>query len=204
MVFLNTGVSMETQPELGNASLRLFFALWPDDATRAALMRLQAVMQGQLTPYENLHVTLAFLGQQPAALLPDLKRILERLPRTDVTLTLDRVGYFTRKRIAWAGTHKVPENLLRLHQQLANAITALGLATDTPESFKLHVTLARDAAPPPDTAFTPIVWHAGRIALVKSETLSTGVRYEVLASRPIDRDVRVADEAEGENEAAAR
>lgn len=195
---------METQPETEpSSSLRLFFALWPDDATRAALMRLQATMQGQLTRYENLHATLAFLGQQPAALLPDLKQVLERLPRADITLTLDRIGYFTRKRIAWAGTHEAPENLLTLQQQLANALAALGLATDVREEFKPHVTLARDAAPPPDTAFTPIVWHVGRIALVKSETLSSGVCYEVLASRPIDRDVRVADEAEGENEPAA-
>lgn len=195
---------METQPETGtSSSLRLFFALWPDDATRSALLRLQAMMQGQLTRYENLHVTLAFLGQQPAALLPDLKQILERLPRADITLTLDRIGYFTRKRIAWAGTHDVPENLLRLHQQLANALAALGLPPDTREDFKPHVTLARDAAPPSDTAFTPIVWHVNRIALVKSETLSTGVCYKVLASRPIDRDVRVADEAEGENETTA-
>lgn len=194
---------METQPETEPSSLRLFFALWPDDATRAALMRLQATMQGQLTRYENLHVTLAFLGQQPAALLPDLTQVLERLPHADITLTLDRVGYFTRKRIAWAGTHQVPENLLTLQQQLADALAALGIATETPERFKPHVTLARDAAPPPDTTFTPIVWHVDQIALVKSETLSAGVRYEVLASRPIDRDVRVADEAEGENEAAA-
>jgi 2'-5' RNA ligase len=195
---------MDIQPETGpSSSLRLFFALWPDDATRAALMRLQTMMQGQMTRYENLHVTLAFLGQQPAALVPELKQILERLPRADMTLTLDRIGYFTRKRIAWAGTHQAPENLLTLQQQLADALARLGLATDTRNDFKPHVTLARDAAPPPDTSFTPIVWHIGRIALVKSETLSTGASYEVLASRPIDRDVRVADEAEGENEPAA-
>jgi 2'-5' RNA ligase len=166
-------------------------------------MQLQATMQGQMTRYENLHVTLAFLGQQPAALLPDLKQILERLPRADITLKLDRIGYFTRKRIAWAGSHKVPENLLTLQQQLANALASLELTTDIREDFKPHVTLARETTPPPDTAFTPIVWHVNRIALVKSETLSSGVRYELLASRPLDRDVRVTDEAEGENEPAA-
>lgn len=180
-------------------SLRLFFALWPDDETRAALMRLQARIRRQTTPYENLHLTLAFLGQQSITLLPDLKDILDRLPRSAITLTLDRVGYFTRKRIVWAGTHQSPGALAALQNELATAL-AQRIGLEVQGEFKAHVTLARNAEPPPDSEFTPIVWHADQVALVKSVTTPAGSRYEVLASRSLDRNVWVADES-GNDEA---
>lgn len=183
-------------------SLRLFFALWPDDTTRAELASLQTMMQGQITPYENLHLTLAFLGKQPATLVPDLKEILDHLPRTHITLTLDRIGYFPRKRIAWAGTHQVPDEMLVLQNTLTSTLIRQEVLPDTQGGFKAHVTLARNAEPPPDTAFAPIVWRAGQLALVESTTLPTGSRYRVLASRSLAHDVRVTDEAgNAENDA---
>src|SRR5437667_76833 len=45
--------------------LRLFYALWPDAATRAALTRLQLAVRGRNMRPENFHLTLAFLGEQP-------------------------------------------------------------------------------------------------------------------------------------------
>jgi 2'-5' RNA ligase len=178
-----------------SGSLRLFFALWPDATTRAALMRLQTPIQGRLTSYENLHLTLAFLGQQPAALLPELKEMLDRLPRTSVLLKLDRVGYFTRKRIVWAGMHQAPEEIFALRNAVAKSLAAHEIAGDTQGEFRPHVTLARDAAQPPDTAFTPVVWQANHLTLVKSVTSPEGPRYQVLASRSLEHDVWVADES---------
>lgn len=176
-------------------SLRLFFALWPDDRTRDALMQLQSRIQGQTTSYRNLHLTLAFLGQQPVALLSDLKEILAHLPRQELTIELDRIGYFTRQRIVWAGTHRVPDNLLALQSQLMKSLGTLQPAPEVRGTFKPHVTLARNAEPPEDGDFAPIVWHANHIALVKSVTRPTGSLYEVVASRTLEREVRVANES---------
>ena len=58
-------------------NLRLFYALWPDQATRAALMRLQSGLAGRRIAPGNLHLTLAFLGMQPSALLPQLAGALD-------------------------------------------------------------------------------------------------------------------------------
>lgn len=179
--------------ESDTGSLRLFFALWPDANTRAALARLQ-FMRGRKVPYENLHITLAFLGQQPATLLPLLKDILAHLPRTEIVLTLDRLSYFNRNRIAWAGMHQVPDALPELQQTLAQELVKHGIAFDNGKNFKPHVTLVREAQPPPDTAFTPIVWQADHLALVQSVTLAEGPRYEVLASRWLNQEVRTPDE----------
>jgi len=177
-------------------SLRLFFALWPDDATRTELMRLQASIRGRLIPYSNLHLTLAFLGQQPAALVPDLQEILSRLAAETANLKLDRVGYFSRTHIAWAGTHETPQELLQLAQELTLALAQHGIRLNNPRDFTPHITLARDAAPPQDFNFEPIAWRAHQAALVQSDTMPEGSVYRVLASRSLDEKCWQTEERE--------
>ncbi|SNS38085.1 2'-5' RNA ligase [Noviherbaspirillum humi] len=182
-------------PGQAGESLRLFYALWPDDNVRASLMGLQTLLQGRIVPQQNLHITLAFLGQQPAGALPALKDILRRLPKTRLGLTVDRMAYFNGNRIAWAGMHQTPEALFGLQRELARLLKEQGIACDDKGKFKPHVTLARDAAPPPDTFFTPFTWEANRVALVQSLTKAGGPVYTVLAERAIDQDVTVQDAA---------
>jgi 2'-5' RNA ligase len=169
-------------------SLQLFYALWPDDATRAALQQLQATLPGNQTPYGNLHLTLAFLGQQPAGLLPVLQAVPARLSRLDITLVLDRIGYFTQKRIAWAGMHQVPDTLSMMQRQLTQMLQQQNVAFDNPSVFKPHVTLARNAPAPPDIPFEPIRWRADQVVLVQSSAQSGGVFYRVLASHRLNSD----------------
>lgn len=176
-------------------SLRLFFALWPDDATASALMQLQSTMRGRIVPYANLHLTLTFLGQQPTAQLPNLKDVLARLPCTEMTLTLDRLGYFPRKRLAWIGSHETPGELLALHRSLVEALRARHIDFNSEHDYKPHVTLARDTALPPDMTFDPIIWRARQAALVQSVTTPEGSIYQVLASRRLDEVVWGAGEA---------
>lgn len=163
-------------------SLRLFYALWPDDASRAALAKLQIAVHGRKTRYENLHLTLAFLDQQPVALLPELQEILGDLPEKALTLELDRIGYFTKSRIAWAGMHVVPDALFDLQRDLMNRLAQKNIVADTRSVFRPHVTLARDAAVPVDTPFQPVRWHATEICLVASTLDKDGVSYRVIGS----------------------
>lgn len=163
-------------------SLRLFYALWPDDATRAALEQLQTAIPGCKTQYGNLHLTLAFLGQQPATLLPTLQAILARLPKVDITLVLDLAGYFTRNRIAWAGMHQVPDALSTLQRKLTQMLQQHDIVFTNPPAFKPHITLARNAPVPPDIPFEPIRWQANQVVLVQSTAQPDGVFYRVLAS----------------------
>ncbi|MGH8798838.1 MAG: 2'-5' RNA ligase family protein, partial [Casimicrobiaceae bacterium] len=59
-----------------NATLRLFFALWPAPPTRAALAALAQVLAGETggraTAPANIHLTLAFLGARPPDSVADL------------------------------------------------------------------------------------------------------------------------------------
>src|SRR4051812_8388437 len=143
------------------ADVRLFYALWPDDAVRDALMALQAPLQGRLTQRANLHLTLAFLGAQPAAKLPLLQTLLQDLPSAGFTLTIDRTGHFGQRRIAWAGMQRIPPQLLALHAELNRLLDLHLIAFDRRPDFRPHLTLARNAPAPPDAAFALIHWRAG-------------------------------------------
>lgn len=162
--------------------LRLFYALWPDAATRAALARWP--VQGRRTDAAQLHLTLAFLGPCDPALLPQLEHILRQLPPSHFVVALDRLGYFARHRIAYAGMGAVPPQLRTLQHALADALRPLGLAPTG--AFHPHVTLARAAMPPTDAAPEPVSWPVRQVALVASETGAAGTHYRVLALRELD------------------
>lgn len=172
---------LTTNPE---KPLRLFYALWPDDATRDALAHWQETVRGRKINRRNLHLTLAFLGQQPAASVPVLQEILMRLPPTDMTLMLDRAGYFPRAKIAWAGMQVAPDALTGLYRALLQELTQRNIALDQ-SNFTPHVTLAREATAPPDSSFMPIRWHATQATLMQSVTTPEGVSYRTLASRTL-------------------
>lgn len=165
--------------------VRIFYALWPDDATRSALIKLQAPMQGRITPAEDLHLTLVFLGTQAAASLPALQALMAKLPAAAITLKLDCLGYFPRNGVAWAGAQHVPDALAALNQALLAALAQQNIAVDHSARFKPHITLARNApasAVAPDMA--PIIWRANHVALVQST--GSAPRYRLLASHRLE------------------
>ena len=165
-------------------ALRLFFALWPDEASRAALARLQDQrISGRPTAPFNLHLTMVFLGMQPAQVLPALNEVLNRVDLPEMTLQVDRFGYFSRARIAWAGMRHPPPALLALHADLAAAVKDCGIGHDKESGFRPHITLARNAPSAPAGEAPSITWHAPRLALVRSTTMPHGPVYEVLAQR---------------------
>lgn len=169
------------------ASLRLFYALWPDEATRAALAALLPRFglpgNGRPTAPENLHLTMAFLGMQPAEVLPTLEQQLHAIDFPELRLQLDRYGYFQRARIAWLGMQHPPPALLQLQRELSAALRQCGIGHDRESAFRPHVTLARNAPAAPRGKEPDIAWHAPQLALVQSTTTPRGPIYEVLAQR---------------------
>lgn len=148
---------------------KLFFALWPDEAARAALARLRPLAPGRPIAPEKLHLTLAFLGQQPSTALPVLLGILGRLAAPELPLRIDCLGYFARPRIAWAGMTRPPAALAALQAALMAELEAAGFPPATHGEFKPHVTLAREAGTAPaDAAFEAVDWRVREVALVES------------------------------------
>lgn len=148
---------------------KLFFALWPDDAARQALARLQEPVRGRLVPPEKLHLTMAFLGRQPADALPVLLGILHAVPLPPLQLDIDCYGYFKRPRIAWAGMRQPPAALLAAQAALMQQLEAAGFSAATHGAFKPHITLAREAKEAPAALDgAPVTWKVAGLALVES------------------------------------
>ncbi|XLZ69397.1 RNA 2',3'-cyclic phosphodiesterase [Massilia sp. SR12] len=151
------------------AAHKLFFALWPDASVRQALVRLQQPVRGRLIAPEQLHLTMAFLGQQPAEALPALQAILAASALPALDLSIDCYGYFTRPRIAWAGLRAPPAALLQAQADLMARLEAAGFSAATHGEFKPHITLAREAnAAPAVFDAAPVLWRVGGLALVES------------------------------------
>jgi 2'-5' RNA ligase len=174
---------VETAP--GPLRRRLFFALWPDETTRQAVVRAtrRAVREcgGKPTPRANIHVTLAFLGPVMAA---DLARVeaLEPPPCAPFEIVFDRLGFWEQARVLWLGPTDVPSALRSLERDLWDRLVTLGFERER-KPYVPHVTLARKARAVGGDV-DPVVWRVGGIALVESKTGPRSSRYTVLESWP--------------------
>jgi 2'-5' RNA ligase len=164
-------------------SLRLFFALWPDDEVRKQLGKIQreAKLQhrGRAVQLDNLHITLAFIGHVPTADLPCLEKMAERIRFTPFTLQLDHLGWFSRARVLWLGAHEVPDALQDLATKVNEGVAACGFDIDE-RPFKAHLTLMRKVSHLRDFEIKPVAWSIDSFCLVQSHTYPEGVQYEVI------------------------
>jgi 2'-5' RNA ligase len=155
------------QPE----TQRLFFALWPDDATRDALDHtgkwLHRYWGGRRMRAETLHLTLAFLGATRTAELPALRAVLDGLDVPAFSLRLDQVGFWPGNRIAWLTPGAPPAGLATLAGELRAGLQAAGVSFD-PRPFFPHVTLLRNSSGGMASACQPVHWHVDRVALLES------------------------------------
>jgi 2'-5' RNA ligase len=172
--------------------LRLFFAAWPDGPARDALARLahDTAMQrgGRATPPQNLHLTVAFLGNLPPESCESLCTLARAvaLRAQPCPLLLDRPGAAGRGDTAWIEASGRPDPLLRLHERLGEGLRAQGLVLDA-RQFRPHVTLARDCLPAlaPPALPAPIGWQVDELVLNASEPARGGSRYATLGSWPL-------------------
>ena len=78
--------------------MRLFIAVDFKEETVEELLavqeRLRGIAQGTFTRPCNLHLTLAFLGEQPPARLSAARRAVEQLALPPLELRFDRTGSF--------------------------------------------------------------------------------------------------------------
>lgn len=181
-------------------SLRLFTAIALPADLRDRLAGLAGGFPGgRRVAAENLHLTLAFIGQVPSARLADIDEALAEVRGAPFDLSLDGVGHFgtARKvRVLWAGVETNPA-LAALQARVCKALRALRLDMEA-RAYSPHVTLARFRAPPPPKRLGPWLeanglFRAGPVrvesfALYSSILTGDGAHYRVEASYPLDGD----------------
>lgn len=172
---------------------RLFFALWPDAATRAVLADTTQALCGhgvRPTHSENLHMTLVFLGTVPSALETRLCQAIDA-PRAISTsafdLHLDHVGTWKRTAVHWLGPAVLPPVLSELVFDLRRRCDDAGVQYDR-RVYRPHVTFARTAQgmsaahrvnPISRALVPPVIWHVHDFALLESRSVTGGVSYSV-------------------------
>jgi 2'-5' RNA ligase len=163
----------------------LFFALWPDDAVRSALVAAcgaaLAVARGRAVPATNLHLTLEFLGPVAETALGDLAELGGAIALPDEVLVLDRLEWWRRAALLVAAPGAPGAGLLAMQAQLRQALSGRGFRVDS-RPFRPHVTLARELAQaPPPAPPAAVAWPVGELALVESVPAPDGSRYTPLA-----------------------
>jgi len=170
-------------------TLRLFFALWPDDATRDALNRtgkwLHQHWGGRRMRADTLHVTLAFLGSTPTDQLNVLAACADTVQADAFELVLDQAGYWRHNRIGWLGASETPPQHIDLVGTLNAALRGAGFAVDARPHVP-HVTLLRNSSGGEVPACTPVRWPISDFVLVKSRMESSGAQYEVIRRWPLN------------------
>jgi len=176
-------------------SARVFFALWPDDAPRAALAAWQPPLHelcgGRSMRASNLHATLIFLGDvvqhRLEALQLAAQEVAGRVADGDgFQLNFDVAHYWGHNHIVYAAAHAVPPQLARLVAELEAGLRRHRFSFDH-RPYKAHVTLLRHAkwsdAPLPQ--MHRVAWKVRDFALVQSQSDEGGANYQVLARFPL-------------------
>jgi 2'-5' RNA ligase len=168
---------------------RVFFALWPNDAERAAMAAWQAPLKalsgGRPTPEYKLHNTLVFLGNVEVERLEALQLAAREVGGAGFQLVFDRARYWGHNHIVYAAPDSMPGHLTLLVLTLEQNLQHHHFNFDR-RSYKPHVTLLRhahwtDSLLP---AMPPVIWKMRDFVLLQSVPEMQGVRYEVMARYP--------------------
>lgn len=125
---------------------RLFVSLDLPVAVAELLVRLNPSVPGvRWLAADQIHLTLAFLGNVAAAAEEKLCANLRAIQFTSFFLPLQGVGSFPARgqpKIIWIGVGRGHPHLFQLHKRVTDAALAAGLDADL-RPWRPHVTLAR-------------------------------------------------------------
>jgi RNA 2',3'-cyclic 3'-phosphodiesterase len=183
--------------------VRLFIAIpLPPDLAQRAVEILPTSLPGlRRVKAENMHVTLAFLGQTPDDRLGDVTQAAAEAARrvSRFTLAFGRAGRFPergRPRVVWMGIAEGAQGVIDLGEGVYAGLRSRGLRFED-RPLAPHLTLARvveDAtaaeaktvsAAVDDLPGASLAFDVSDIAVVQSALSPKGARYTALATVPL-------------------
>ncbi len=173
--------------------MRLFFAVNFNKEVKDRFAAVQndlkkRALKGNFTLYENLHLTLAFVGEVSENRAGQLRLIAERLRFEPFDLRFDHIGRFKRGNgdLIWSGAKKGAP-LSSLYDKLSSQIRSAGFPVDS-RPYTPHLTLARGvkfregfSLTDYSKAFDPVCAHITSASLMKSERINGRLTYTELS-----------------------
>lgn len=132
--------------------MRFFIALEIPDESKQELKEVQSQLAEfipniRLTNPEKLHLTIAFIGEQPETLKTDLAKLITEAikdipPFTVSPGIIDGFPNIHKPNTIWMGVNGQLDYLLVIRERVKDRLTNLGLVTDE-RRFVPHITLAK-------------------------------------------------------------
>ncbi|MBY4894611.1 RNA 2',3'-cyclic phosphodiesterase [Rhodobacteraceae bacterium N5(2021)] len=177
--------------------MRAFIALPLADTAVDALLRVQSLLPvGKPVPEENLHITLAYLGEVPEEVLEVLHDLLEAAPLRAADVAFGALGTFAEMERGLTFAEVIPSDALTALQSKVAQLARQAGAELPRRRFHPHVTLLRANKQPKGPARDRLAaamgipldvpgFTARELRLYQSTLTPTGARHEVLASYPL-------------------
>jgi RNA 2',3'-cyclic 3'-phosphodiesterase len=101
----------------------------------------------KLTDYSKLHLTLAFIGEQPESISTKLSEVINQaaagIPSFEVTPSyVDGFPHLHQARVLWAGVKGDVDKLMTIRHRIKDGLVALDLDVDE-RRFIPHIALAK-------------------------------------------------------------
>lgn len=164
-------------------NIRLFIAINFNSETRSRLVDLRDTLRlnstkGRFSTHENLHLTLAFLGECEGKKIEAAKAAMDAITFKPFTIEIAQLGYFNSRggEIRWAGVTENKE-LMQVQRALAGKLTEFGFKLEN-RPYRPHITLGRDVI----TKTSPHMFDAfgqtvNKIELMRSEHVAGKLTY---------------------------
>ena len=132
-------------------SVRCFIAVEVDDpSTLDGIARAQSSLNStganlKLVERENIHLTLKFLGDVRAGLLPEVVNVVSGTSFRPFRMALRGVGVFPslrRPRVVWAGITEGVEELTAIFRDMEPRLVEMDFKPES-RPFSPHITIAR-------------------------------------------------------------
>lgn len=169
--------------------LRLFIAINFDEDVKDHLCDIiqklkSSAERGNFTQRENLHLTLAFLGEVVTSRVREIQKVMDRVSESPFNLGISGLGSFKRNGgdICWMGVER-NDSLISLHSQLYEGLTKARFVLEK-RAFKPHLTLGREVVLGKGfsrESFTEslpsLMQEVNQISLMKSQRINGKLTY---------------------------
>ena len=164
--------------------MRCFIAAWPEARARVALARLsddvrQRIAHRRATRADDLHLTLAFIGDLNDDAAFDLADAIATLRFEPIDWQIDTLGFFAQAGVVWAGGDRI-RPLADLADHVRAWLAGMHIVYDQ-RPLAPHVTLLRGARNFATEKISPIEWRIESVALYRSAASELASRYSRVA-----------------------
>ncbi len=151
-------------------SIRAFVCVeLPDDVVAEIAAQARTLATGSISPVQenNIHLTIAFLGEVKQSAVPEIERAMGGVSREPFRVRLGGLGSFGHgsPRVIFLSVEDGAVELSELHARLCSALEGAGIGCES-RDFVPHLTLARVRA------------SSGKAAGTRAQASLEGKHYE--------------------------